>query len=57
MADERQLALLRQGVDAWNAWREQNPTVLVDLCEANLAGANLAGVNLAVAAHLTGGTY
>ena len=31
MADEQQLAVLRQGSDAWNAWREQNTGVQVDL--------------------------
>jgi hypothetical protein len=41
MADEQQLAVLRQGSDAWNAWREQNPTVRVDLSKADLCGANL----------------
>jgi Pentapeptide repeats (8 copies) len=57
MADEQQLAVLRQGSDAWNAWREQNPYRQVDLseadlgrsnlCRANLSGANLSGANLA----------
>ena len=61
MADEQQLAVLRQGSDAWNAWREQNPFVWADLIEAelyeanlseadlsggNLSGANLSGANL-----------
>jgi uncharacterized protein YjbI with pentapeptide repeats len=46
MADEEQLAVLRQGSDAWNAWRAQNPTIRVDLDGANLASANLAGANL-----------
>jgi hypothetical protein len=49
MADEQQLAVLRQGRDAWNAWREQNPRVSVDLYEAALSGADLSGARLHVA--------
>ncbi len=49
MADEEQLAVLRQGSAAWNAWRKRNPDTLVDLSEANLVGADLAGANLGVA--------
>ena len=25
MADEEQVALLKQGVEVWNKWREENP--------------------------------
>jgi hypothetical protein len=39
MADEEQLAVLRRGSDVWNAWREQNPDVRVNLTGANLCGA------------------
>jgi uncharacterized protein YjbI with pentapeptide repeats len=46
MADEEQLAVIRQGSDAWNAWREQNPDVRVDLSGANLSGLNLSKANL-----------
>jgi uncharacterized protein YjbI with pentapeptide repeats len=51
MADEQQLAILRQGSDAWNAWREQNRRHLfgVNLFEANLSGADLSGANLSEA--------
>jgi len=31
MANEDQLALLRQGVEAWNNWRFRNPDVEIDL--------------------------
>lgn len=41
MANEEHLAKLRQGREAWNAWREQNPTVRPDLRAAKLDGANL----------------
>jgi|GEM_PF-3236824 len=46
MADEEHLAILRQGVEAWNAWREANPEVIPDLRGANLVGWDLRGVNL-----------
>jgi uncharacterized protein YjbI with pentapeptide repeats len=47
MADEEHLALLRQGRDAWNAWREQNQDVIdPDLSGAYLESANLCGANL-----------
>ncbi len=46
MADEQQLAVLRQGSDVWNAWRKQNPELRADLAWTNLSGANLSGANL-----------
>ena len=42
MAYEKHLATLKQGVDAWNAWREENP----DLSGADLSGALLYSANL-----------
>jgi len=41
MADEELQATLRQGVEAWNSWRKENPGVKVDLSSANLNGAYL----------------
>ena len=41
MANEKHVAILKQGVDAWNAWRDENPDIRPDLREANLHGANL----------------
>jgi hypothetical protein len=47
MANEEQVAELKKGVTAWNAWREENPTIShpilgrAELQEANLNGANL----------------
>ncbi|NER31626.1 MAG: pentapeptide repeat-containing protein [Symploca sp. SIO1C4] len=40
------LALFKQGVDTWNAWRQENPEIIpllsrVDLRDANLSAANL----------------
>jgi uncharacterized protein YjbI with pentapeptide repeats len=46
MADEEHLAVLRQGSEAWNAWREQNPKVRPDLSQAYLYRADLSGVDL-----------
>ncbi|MFC1961040.1 pentapeptide repeat-containing protein [Chloroflexota bacterium] len=46
MANEEHLAILRQGVDEWNKWRDENPDVIPDLNEANLSRANLSGVDL-----------
>lgn len=45
MANKRQLAILKQGVAAWNKWREENPEVNIDLSEANLDGLNFLGAN------------
>lgn len=41
MADQHQLAILKQGVDAWNAWRAQHPAIEPDLSEADLGEAHL----------------
>jgi len=46
MANEEQLAILRQGVEVWNRWREENQDNKVDLSGANLYGANLRRVDL-----------
>jgi pentapeptide repeat protein len=41
MANDEDVARLRQGVDVWNAWRAQNLEAWVNLSEANLSGADL----------------
>lgn len=56
MANEEHLKILRQGVEVWNRWREDNPEVWPDLSgtylgfanlvEADLSRANLSRVNL-----------
>ena len=46
MANEEQVKRLLQGVQGWNAWREQNPALTIDLRGANLKGANLKSANL-----------
>ena len=46
MANPRQMEILLKGTDAWNSWREQNPTEIPDLSGADLSRANLAGADL-----------
>ena len=61
MANEEHVAMLKQGVDAWNAWRKENPDIRPDLRgtdlskailtrgdlrNAQLSGANLSGADL-----------
>jgi len=41
MADQSQLDVLLQGVEAWNEWRERNPRNAADPSGANLSGAIL----------------
>ena len=49
MANDEHVALLQQGVTAWNKWRRENANVLPDLRRANLRKANLFGANLSEA--------
>ena len=44
MANDEHVALLKQGVDAWNKWRDKNPNIRPDFRESNLTGADLRGV-------------
>lgn len=53
MADDKQLAKLKEGVSAWNEWREANPSTPIDLTDADLTKADLDGVDLSDA-DLTG---
>jgi uncharacterized protein YjbI with pentapeptide repeats len=53
MANAEHLELLQQGVDVWNARRQQEPSISPDLSRANLGEANLSGADLSVAG-LTG---
>jgi uncharacterized protein YjbI with pentapeptide repeats len=41
VANDEHVALLNQGVAAWNAWREENPDIFPNLKGAHLRGANL----------------
>jgi uncharacterized protein YjbI with pentapeptide repeats len=49
MANEEHLAILRQGVDVWNAWRKANPDVRAYLPGVNLNSANLTTADLRIA--------
>ena len=46
MANPEHLAILKQGGEGWNEWREENQDVIPDLREADLSMANLRGANL-----------
>ena len=46
MANEEQLSILKQGVDIWNKWREENPEIEIRIGEANLREMSLAQANL-----------
>jgi uncharacterized protein YjbI with pentapeptide repeats len=46
MANEEHVARLKQGVDAWNAWRRETPDARPDLHGADLRGAHLMLANL-----------
>jgi uncharacterized protein YjbI with pentapeptide repeats len=45
MANPEHLQILQQGVEAWNAWRDQDRDVRPDLSAATLIGATLSGVD------------
>jgi len=49
MANPEHLAKLKEGVEAWNQWRKENPNAEPDLSEANLFEADLTGANLFLA--------
>ena len=49
MANTEHLAMLEQGVGAWNSWKQENPAILPDLIRADLIRANLTGANLSLA--------
>src|SRR6266852_3152950 len=54
MADQKQLAILRQGQEAWNTWRQQQPPDFQpDFSKANLRKADLIHTHLS-RAHLIG---
>ena len=49
MANPEHLAILKQGVEAWNQWRASAPEIAPDLTGADLAGADLNGADLRAA--------
>ncbi len=46
MANDEHVAMLKQGMAAWNEWREKNPDIRPDLTGANLSGWDLRNANL-----------
>jgi hypothetical protein len=46
MANPEHVAKLKEGVDAWNRWREENPAGKPDFSGADITLADLDGVNL-----------
>ena len=46
MADDTHLAVLKQGVDAWNEWRAAHADTRPDLSNASLRGLDLAKIDL-----------
>jgi uncharacterized protein YjbI with pentapeptide repeats len=45
MADSEHIKILKQGVDAWNRWRDENPKVRPDLSYADLSKEQLPNVD------------
>ena len=48
MGNEEHLALLKQGVEIWNRWRDKNPYIEPDLTKTDLRLADLREANLSV---------
>ena len=46
MVNQEHLEILKQGVDAWNKWREEHRSVQPDLSGAQLINTDLSGANL-----------
>jgi Pentapeptide repeats (8 copies) len=46
MANQKHLDILRQGVKAWNLWREEHTDIQPDLCDAKLICINLNDADL-----------
>jgi uncharacterized protein YjbI with pentapeptide repeats len=45
MANPEYLALLKEGVEAWNRWREKNSSIRLDIAGADLRGIDLNGTS------------
>ncbi|MGK7952440.1 MAG: pentapeptide repeat-containing protein [Xenococcaceae cyanobacterium] len=46
MTKRRHLILLKQDVNDWNSWRQENSEIELDFSDANLSNLNLSGANL-----------
>ena len=53
MANNQQMDLLKQGAQAWNAWRAEQTEATIDLSGGALRGLDLEGADLS-SAHLEG---
>ena len=53
MANEEHLKILKQGVEAWNSWRAENPDVVPDLEEADFSQVDLTADNRSFASRAT----
>jgi hypothetical protein len=49
MANPEHVAILKQGVESWNEWREKNLGIIPDLSGADFSGASLESTNLTLA--------
>jgi hypothetical protein len=45
MANEKQLRILYEGVDAWNLWRKENPHISIDLSGEEFVNEDFTGAN------------
>jgi len=46
MVNSQHLTILKQGTNAWNRWRSNNPTIQPNLQAANLFESSLSGINI-----------
>jgi uncharacterized protein YjbI with pentapeptide repeats len=46
MANSEHLKILKEGVEAWNAWRKEHKTEQLNLSYADLSSLYLSGANL-----------
>jgi uncharacterized protein YjbI with pentapeptide repeats len=46
VANKEHLKRLERGIEEWNEWMSENPSIIPDLSRADLSGFNLSGTNL-----------
>ena len=49
MSNQEQVKLLKQGVEGWNQWRQENPNIKVELNQVDLSLTDLSFINLSFA--------
>jgi uncharacterized protein YjbI with pentapeptide repeats len=52
MTAQRNLELLKRGIDYWNQWRMEHPLILPDLTDTDLSEVDLSGADLSEALQL-----